>query len=168
MLHVVVSGVIIIDAVHGGFALVRADGLGIGPELGSQLVCILDLLVRRVDGGEDEVGGVVVVDERVLLRTVADLEDGGRLFVAVWGIVRIAGIIVIILYEQLRAPRNEALLITIEGGKSHIHRFVLGAIFSQFFSFFLSCSGSGESLLIDSGSFGEEVVGGCWLLSRWG
>lgn len=83
MLHVVVGGVIIVDTVHGGFALVCADPGGRRPERGGELVRILDFLVRCVDGGEDEVRGILVIDKGVLLRTVAYLEGGGGLFVAV-------------------------------------------------------------------------------------
>lgn len=71
---------------------------------------ILDFLVRCVDGGEDEVRGILVVDERVLLRTVADLEGRGRLFVAV-GCQRVRA------RKKKKYPLNEALLITIAGGE---------------------------------------------------
>lgn len=113
MLHVVIVRVVVVDAVHGGFTFVRTDCSGLRPERGSELVHILDFLVRCVDGSEDEVRGILVVDERVLLRTVADLEGRGGLFVAV-GCQRVAD-------EKKKIkrkyPLNEALLITIAGGE---------------------------------------------------
>lgn len=106
---------------------------------------ILDFLVRCVDGGEDEVRGILVVDERVLLRTVADLEGRGRLFVTV-GCQRVRA-------RKKKYPLNEALLITIAGGeishpslRTRCHFFIYICIiwvfpfssFVLFFFYFLS------------------------------
>lgn len=86
MLHVVIARVVVVDTIHGSFALVGANGVGVSAELGGELRGIFDFLVRGRDGGEDEVGGFVIANEGVLLGAVADLEGCGGLFVAAGGV----------------------------------------------------------------------------------
>ena len=89
MLHVVISGIVVEDAVVGGFTLIAANGLAL--EFGLELGQVSNVLLRRsrcrggrrrsrtADLVQDSVLGFGVVDQRVLLGTMEELESA-RIF----------------------------------------------------------------------------------------
>lgn len=84
MLHVVVLGVVEVDAVVGGLALVRAHmGDIVNTQLRGQVVQLLSLgSVEVACWVQDHGRRLGVVDERIILRAVHQREVLGRLLVA--------------------------------------------------------------------------------------